>query len=45
MTRVTNDHLVSKLEEIEEKLPNGELQKISKNVSEIKKRLEIYRKF
>jgi len=42
--RVTNKHLVSKIEEIEDKLPNGELEKIQKNIKEIKEKLQINKK-
>ena len=42
MKKVTNKHLVSKIEQIEDKLPNGEVEKIHQNIKEIKEKLEIY---
>ena len=44
MKRITNKHLVSKIEEIEDKLPNGEVQEIHQNIKEIKEKLEYYTK-
>ncbi len=45
MSRITNKTVIEKIEQIEDKLPKGELQEIHRNVSEIKKKLEIYTKF
>ena len=42
MKRITNKHLVNKIEQIEDKLPNGEVEEIHQNIKEIKKKLEIY---
>ena len=42
MKKVTNKHLVSKIEQIEDKFPNGEVEEIHQNIKEIKEKLEIY---
>ena len=40
--RITNKKVIEKIEQIEDKLPKGELQEIQRNVKEIKQKLEIY---
>jgi|TARA_R110000824_G_scaffold400101_2_gene606878 uncharacterized protein YfkK (UPF0435 family) len=42
--RVTNKELVSKIEDIENKLPDGELELIHQNIKEIKEKLKIDKK-
>ena len=39
--RITNKIIIDKIKQIQEKLPNGELEKIHKNVKEIKEKLEL----
>ena len=39
MKRITNKHLIEKIERIERKLPNN-ISQIQKNVKEIKEKLE-----
>ena len=41
MNKITNKDLSNKITEIEDKLPNGEIVKIQKNISEIRTRLKI----
>ena len=38
--KVTNDKVINRIDVIERKLPNGELQKIRSNTEEIKNYLE-----
>ena len=41
MKRVTNKHLVSKIEDIEGKLTTDELEEVNQIVKEIKEKLEV----
>tara|TARA_R100001015_G_C4589786_1_gene145398 strand:- start:621 stop:758 length:138 start_codon:yes stop_codon:yes gene_type:complete len=45
MKRVTNKQVIEKIEVIEKKLSSDEINKIHKNVSEIKNKLNKYRSF